>query len=480
MAGGLLLALLPLLPGIVKGRTDWLFAGYIMSLFTPFQSGVIAASLLVGAVLLLRHGRVLRGSLRPPGTLFFLALYLLFLCAQWVAGYGTLHTPLSIGSSLLFIVATPVAVLLLARAAAKEGPASRWMDLAASIIVAEALVIVLLPLLIGKPALLGAVVNGVLKPVYTVLGVSHTFPWYDPDWNQGSITIVNYSAVVMTLGAAHVFARFVRRRTLRDALAFVLLVFAAFMGENAMAMGAAAAACAVTAVGALLFRVTRGAWRGAGKRHARAALLTVLIATGLWGFLEVTYLGDGRFAKTQKGRYYGLAYQQLTERPARLCFGYGAGAYGSRVANGRLAGDPYLIRQQLAAVYGLPLSDTAFAVSDFSTDFSAASRHPAEWIGASQGLMMSGLIATVFENGLLGLLLLLAILWPALRASGALLGAMHADAWRSAAVAIFALSFLACLSVFYNYNEIPTIVAILLLPVFLPILREPFSQSDPV
>jgi hypothetical protein len=467
---GVALALLPLLPGIAKRRLDWLFAGYIIALFTPYQTGVASASMLLIAVLVSRHFKELPSAIRPRGALFPLALYLLYLCAQWVAGYGVEHTPFSIAASVLITIATPVAVLLLCWRLAQQEEVEHWLDLAVSIIVAEALVIVLLPLCIGKPVLLASVVNGMLKPVYTVLGIAHTFPWYDPDWNQGSISIVNYSTVVMTLGAMHCFARLLRTRRMLDAAVLALLVFAAFMGENAMAVGAAGAAFATTLLIAAALRFT-GTARSARGANIRTALVLALIVAGLWGFLQLTYLGHGAFAGTQKGRYYETVGARMSERPLRLFFGYGAGAYGSRVAYTRMGEDPYQISTQLQRVYHIGPRDTLFAASDYAHDFREAGMQRADWIGSSQGSMVSGLIAGLFENGAIGMLLLLLLLWPGLRVGvGAISEGLTADA-AVAWIAIYGPVFLLCLSVFFNYNEIPTAAAILLLPIGLFCMR---------
>ena len=457
---GVVLALLPLLPGIATRRVDWLFAGYVTALFTPFQTGVASASVVVIVVLVARQHKALIAAVRTPGTMFFLVAYLIFLCAQWAAGYGVLHTPFSIGASVFMTVATPVAVLLLGWRLAREERSERWMDLAASIIVAEALVIVLLPLCIGKPVLLAAAVNGILKPVYTVLGVSHTFPWYDPDWNQGSISIVNYSTVVMTLGAMHFFVRVLRMRRAFDAVAMVLLIFAAFMGENAMAVGAAGAAFAITLVigAALRFISAMPATRN---ENIRTAVLLLLMITGVWGFLKITYLGNGVFAGTQKGRFYETVGSRMSERPLRMLLGYGAGAYGSRIAYARLGADPYEISTQLKRVYGIAILDTTFASSDYARDFRMAASKDAEWVGSSQGLMVSGLVSIAVENGGAGVLLLLLLSWPMLRriTTGTITASLF-----DRDLAVFGIAFLILLSVFFNYNEIPTATAVLLFP----------------
>jgi hypothetical protein len=342
--------------------------------------------------------------------------------------------------------------------------------------VAEAIVIVLLPLCIGKPVLLAAAVNGILKPIYTVLGIAHTFPWYDPDWNQGSISIVNYSTVVMTLGAAHFFVRLLRTRHMLDATAMVLLIFAAFMGENAMAVGAAGGAFGITTLIAVAMRFT-GAIRSARGANARTAMVLALIVAGLWGFLQLTYLGHGAFSRTQKGRFYETVGSRMSERPWRMFFGYGMGAYGSRVAYALLGEDPYEISTQLQRGYGIATRDSSFAVSDYALDFHRAASQDAEWVGSSQGLMVSGLVSVFVENGGAGVFILLLIAWPMLHRIAA---GNSAGSRFDGDLAVFGIAFLILLSVFFNYNEIPTATAVLLIPACLRGFAGPGSSKPPL
>lgn len=473
---GVVLALLLLLPGIAKRRVDWLFAGYVTALFTPFQTGVASASVVMIVALVVRQRSVLLAALRPPGTIFFLAVYLLFLCVQWAAGFGALHSPFSIVASVFMTLATPVAVILLSWRLAREDRAERWMDLAASIVLAEALVIVLLPLCIGKPVLLAAAVNGILKPTYTMLGVAHTFPWYDPDWNQGSISIVNYSTVVMTLGAAHFFVRLLRTRRVVDAVGMALLIFAAFMGENAMAVGAAGGAFGITLAVRAALRFPAEP-RGVRAANVRTAMVLALIVAGLWGFLNLTYLGKGAFSRTQKGRFYETVGSRMSERPWRMFLGYGMGGYGSRIAYARLGEDPYEISTQLRRVYGISLRDSSFASSDYAGDFQCAASQDAEWVGSSQGLMVSGLVSIFVENGGAGMAILMLIAWPLLRRVTA---GNSAGLRFDGDLAVFGIAFLMLLSVFFNYNEIPTTMAILLFPACLRGFAGPGNSEPPL
>jgi hypothetical protein len=456
---GLALALLPMLPGLISGRGDALARGYLVTLFLPYQSAVEAMSCLIVAALLLRRGRRwLRMDTAPVSShnpMLWAGVSLFMIVLQWAGLSGAPFQPIAAALAISTIVATPVALLLLARAVAEDGAVARTMRWFQALIVAEAAVIILYPLVIGHPTLLAPVINGFLKPLYTVFNRPWDFPWYDPDWNRGSLTIVNYSAVIMTMGTGHFFLRFLEERRVGYLLAAAVLLYATLLAENAMATGAAVGALVVSLLVLLLHRLTRR-WPA----FPRAAAAGGLILCGLAAFLFATYLGPGKFAQTHKGLYYRRALTVAAEQPLRLATGHGLGNYGSRVASLRLANDPYSSRATQHAQYPVPIPvDSAWSMA-FTRDARVILAQNAEWLGSSQGMLTSGLIALVLENGAPGLfvigILSLLLLRALLTAPGRM--SIHQK------ISIFGFVFLLFLAVFYNYTEIPTIVAVCLFP----------------
>jgi hypothetical protein len=93
-------------------------------------------------------------------------------------------------------------------------------------------------------------------------------------------------------------------------------------------------------------------------------------------------------------------------------------------------------------------------------------------------MLYSGLIPLLCENGALGLVPILALCLLVLSATlpppsriASSHGASHMNGIPDTAAALFGLLFLLFLSVFYNYTEIPTIVAVCSLNATLALFR---------
>jgi hypothetical protein len=459
---GWLCALLPLLPGIIRRDASWLSRGFVVSLFTPFQSGIGAAALIVAVLLAWWNRRaLLRGLRLQPmwGNLpVWCVGYLLFVVLQWIAG-AQRFTPESVVFSCYSVFFTPLCLLAIGAAMRRRDAAEALGAWLLNVILAQASVIVLYPFIVGRPDMLLAVVNGVLKPIYTVLNVPTPYPWFNPDWNFGSMTIVNYTGVVMTMGAVMVFIGMARSKSLRALPGFLLLIYTTFLAENALAIGAAG----VAFVAAALAEIPRR-WNARIRPSAMALLrLTLIIAAPLL-LLSLTYAGGGKYADTHKAMLYRESARTALRQPARGLFGYGLGAYGSRASYTQLLPDTSLQRANVAVLHCIVDRPGMSPQDDFHRDFARVFAHDAAWSGTTQGLLVSGLIGIVMENGLIGVAILMCMLFLALwiQARNDTLHPRprHAEPF----AAHFGIAFLLSLSVVYNYTEIPTVIAVLLFP----------------
>ncbi|MDH7516325.1 MAG: hypothetical protein QHI48_10700 [Bacteroidota bacterium] len=458
---GLSLAFLPLLPGIIAGQSRWLAVGLMAAVFTPFQSGVIGACLVGIAVIALFDRRAAGVWRSAKRILLPVALYFVFVVVRWVSEWGSVHTPLSMSYTAATQYVAPLAAFVTAWVLSEETP-HRGMDALSLLFLAEAAVLLFYPFGIGRPQLLASASNGLLKPVYTLLNLPWTFPWYDPDWNPGSLSIVNYTGIVMIAASVLCLSRWYVRRKWVDLAGWALTFILALTAENTIAAGTAVWAFLITMVLLVV-------WALLPKRSPmflRVSFGAAISAFGLVGLLFLVYLGNGRYAETQKGHFYRLAFRTVLERPNRLLFGYGAGAYGSRAALLRIPEDPYRARSFFQQTYGLDRVGEMFPPGDFGKDFAEVRSRPALWVNESQGLIYSGIVPILLENGLIGVLLILIAAYPILHAI-AVFSASHGREGRAGAFfALFCLLFLLCLSVFYNYMEIPTIVFLLSFPSF--------------
>ena len=467
---GILFAVLPLLPGLVLRKPVWIIYGYLVALFTPYQVGIGFATVLVllSLAVAFRHTLLRRIRQRPLRTniFFWIGLYITLVATQWIMGFGSRHTFLSIAFSFYSILLTPLCLVLVSHASGMKGITANVFTLLFSLVCIQALVIVSYPLMIGHPEMLLAVVNGILKPAYTVLSVPTPYPWYNPDWNFGSLTIVNYAGIVMTMGTAYAVTALLRTGKLLYFAATLLVAFTMFLAENALAVGAAAGAFIAVLLSEALFRYMIPI---RGRLLAVARVLAMIICLG--GFLMVTYVGPGKFADSQKGIYYLESMRTAFAQPLRGMFGYGLGGYGSRGAYTQLLGDSALIKERAAESHRILTNLGHVPAGDFHRDFSKVFFTHSAWPGTTQGLIQSGLVAIIMENGIVGttlLLILLLLCLHALPSRGNQEAGSHVS---EPIIALFGISFLLCLSVFYNYNEIPTIVALLCLPAFLAMSR---------
>ena len=454
---GLVLALLPLLPGLATGRSAWLIRGMFVAALTPFQSGVLAAVVLGSGALAVRLFRDVRGGVVPNPiprrVLLAAAAYGLFVAAHVVLEWGSVHTWVSVGFSTS-VQYLPVCAAVLTGFAARSRVSETVNDML-RIFLAHAAVLFVYPFIVGHPQLLLSVVNGVLKPVYSVLGYAWTYPWYDPDWNPGSVSIVNYSGVLMTLAAFVTGARALHTRRRRDALFCLLFTLAAFLAENAMAVAATGGALVATLAAAAAYRAVAPRSRFLGWMGGAAATTAVLLL-----FLFSTYLPGGRYETTHKGHYFAAQCANISERPGRFFFGHGPGAYGSRIAYLRIPADPYSTASILRGTYGTVFSSKSLPANEFTTDFQRLSQQPADWVSESQGLIISGLIAFAAENGLVGVLLLglfFGLFLVQSQRRDTITALSGADTWAAVLPRLFPPLLLLFLSVFYNYTEIPCI-----------------------
>jgi hypothetical protein len=464
---GLVLALIPLIPALITRKIDHLAKGYIVTLFLPFQSAISMVSVVVIFAVAWRSLRQWirgdRGALRWNDSLVWIAAYLAFAAFHWIVQPTARHSLMSSGLAFLTIIATPTALVLLARATGEERKSEEIFRFLLTVILLEAFVLVLYPLITRNPVMLAAVINGFLKPIYAALDLPWTYPWVDPDWNPGSLTIPNYAAVISAVGAVYFLVRIPAEKHPRHMAAFLLLSFTAFMAENAMAIGAAAAAVAISAVIAAMLRILP-----ARTTVKKACTYAAGIAfSGLIVFLLLTYLGPGRFAETQKGHYYSRTLSMIAGRPLKALVGYGPGGYGSRVSFLRVKSDPYHIRLQFTRAYPIRIFSDSSARSDFAEDYEKILASPAEWKGESQGQIYSGLLALIMENGIIGLGLLAGLALPIFCSLFAYVRNARRHDMKYGITALFGICFLMSLAVFYNYTEIPTVFGVCAFPALL-------------
>jgi len=464
--GGIVLAVLPLIPGILRRKTDWLLRGMLLSVLTPFQSGVMVACCVSCAVLITLNRRKIRTALLSfRGSRLMLAAaaaYGAFVLLHWTAAWGSVHTAYSAGYTAATQFVAPSAAFLAALLWDSDKPDDPLRAVYV-VLLAQAATLAAYPLVIGKPMLLASIVNGFMKPMYTLLELPWTYPWFDPDWNPGSLSIVNYTGIVMIMTSVLALLRYISARRHTDALFFVCALCLAFMAENTIAAGAAVWAFGLALLLDLLLRLSTRLLSG----RQRAGVAMAAGIAGIAALVSFVYLGHGRYAGTQKGHFYRQAFERLSESPLRALIGYGPGAYGSRAALLRLDSNVYTARDGYLWTYGWRNIEDKFPANDFVEDIKSINRLPAEWINASQGLIYSGIVPSVMENGLLGLALIFIAGWPAALSIAERMTRIDREILPLTGTAIFCALFLGCLAVFYNYNEIPTLSFLLLLPMFL-------------
>jgi hypothetical protein len=390
------------------------------------------------------------------------AAYGAFVLLHWAAAWGSVHTAHSAGYTAATQFVAPVAAFLAAVLWGSDKPDDA-LHTVYVVLIAQAATLTAYPLVIGKPMLLASIVNGFMKPLYTLLELPWTYPWFDPDWNPGSLSIVNYTGIVMIMTSVLALLRYISFRRHTDALVFAFALCLAFVAENTIAAGAAVWALVLAVLLILLLRLSERFLSG----RQRACVAMAAAVAGIAALVNFVYLGEGRYAGTQKGHFYRQAFERISESPVRALIGYGPGAYGSRAALLRLDSDVYTARDGYLWTYGWRNIADKFPENDFVEDIKSINRLPAEWINASQGLIYSGIVPSVLENGLLGLALIFMTAWPVAFSIAERMTRIDRETLPLTGTAIFCALFLGCLAVFYNYNEIPTLSFLLLLPMFL-------------